>query len=209
MQINNELSFLAEKYNSNKLWHNYTSFYERLFFDKKNIKSFLEIGIAEGSSLLMWQDYFPNATIYGIDLFIHENIKNQPRIRYNIANQSSVVELENVIINWNNPIFDIILDDGGHTIKQQRTSIETLWKYVKKGGMYIIEDLHTNFHHLHLIHPHLLTSGFHHLDEKPTMHERIIDTMTNNNLKLNLENLSDIIYFSNPKTMSLTCVLFK
>jgi hypothetical protein len=208
MQIDNKLSELARKYRTNKVDHNYTPFYERLFFDKKNTTNFLEIGISEGSSLLMWQDYFKNATIFGLDLFIPPSVINQPRIKYDIADQSSVEQLELSIKKWSTPEFDIIIDDGGHTVKQQKTSLETLWKYVKTGGIYIVEDLHTNIDHLHDIHPHLSSRRFH-LDEYPTVHEKIIHTMTNDSLKFNLDGLTDILYFSNPKTMSLTCALFK
>ena len=41
--------------------------------------------------------------------------------------------------------FDIIIDDGGHTMEQQKTSLKHLWKAVKPGGMYFCEDLQTSF----------------------------------------------------------------
>ena len=41
--------------------------------------------------------------------------------------------------------FDVIIDDGGHTMKQQLTSIVTLLPMVSSGGLYIIEDLETSF----------------------------------------------------------------
>jgi hypothetical protein len=40
--------------------------------------------------------------------------------------------------------FDIIIDDGGHTMKQQKTSLELLWDSIKTGGVYFIEDLDTS-----------------------------------------------------------------
>lgn len=42
--------------------------------------------------------------------------------------------------------FDIIVDDGGHTMVQQITSLKHLWKAVKPGGMYFCEDLQTSFY---------------------------------------------------------------
>lgn len=44
-----------------------------------------------------------------------------------------------------NSLFDIIIDDGGHTMQQQITSLEVLWMAVMPGGAYIIEDLQTSF----------------------------------------------------------------
>lgn len=41
--------------------------------------------------------------------------------------------------------FDIIVDDGGHTMVQQITSLQHLWKAVKPGGIYFCEDLATSF----------------------------------------------------------------
>ena len=145
----------------------------------------LEIGIAEGSSILTWRDYFPYATIYAIDLQIPDRVQNLERIRCNVADQSKSNQLEDVMQTWNKPMFDIILDDGGHSVKQQRTSIETLWKYVKQGGQYIIEDLHTNIRYFHAVHPHLSVHGTW-IDETPTVHERILSLMGGSKTSFNV-----------------------
>lgn len=41
--------------------------------------------------------------------------------------------------------FDIIIDDGGHTMNQQRTSFIALLPLVRSGGYYVIEDLETSY----------------------------------------------------------------
>ena len=41
--------------------------------------------------------------------------------------------------------FDIIVDDGGHSMKQQITSFTYLLPKVRSGGVYIIEDLQTSY----------------------------------------------------------------
>lgn len=41
--------------------------------------------------------------------------------------------------------FDLIIDDGGHSMVQQITSLQHLWKAVKPGGFYILEDLQTSY----------------------------------------------------------------
>lgn len=41
--------------------------------------------------------------------------------------------------------FDVIVDDGGHTMKQQITSLMHLLSKVRSGGVYVIEDLETSY----------------------------------------------------------------
>ena len=57
------LGSLCEKYTSDKCpkGHNYTQVYE-LFFRpiKDKAKKIMEIGIAQGASLNLWRNYFPN-----------------------------------------------------------------------------------------------------------------------------------------------------
>ena len=41
--------------------------------------------------------------------------------------------------------YDIIIDDGGHTMQQQQTSFAVLYSSLRKGGVYVIEDMNTSF----------------------------------------------------------------
>lgn len=204
------LAKLFTKYNSNKTYHGYPSFYEKLFENQQNTYThFLEIGIDNGASIFAWRDYFLNSIIYGIDISIPPCMSNQDRIKVAFANQASSEQLEQVIKEWNIPVFDCILDDGGHTVNQQRTSIETLWKYVKSDGYYIIEDLHTNIRELFSIHPHMNEQSIF-IDELPTVHSRIMDTMVFKSDKFSFYNeIDEIFYFSKPGTMSLSCAIKK
>jgi hypothetical protein len=172
--------------------------------------NFLEIGIDQGSSLKVWRDYFTNAKIYGIDLFIHDNMKSRTDITCGIADQSKEEELKELINNWGNPNFDIIIDDGGHSVKQMRVSIETLWKSLKSGGYYIIEDLHTNIKLMQTIHPHLNTSNKH-IDEQPTIHDKILNIMSGskNEFSFDISEISEIYYFNTPNKLSLSCAFKK
>ncbi len=44
--------------------------------------------------------------------------------------------------------FDIIIEDGSHMWEHQITTLRTLFPFVTAGGMYIVEDLETNFQRL-------------------------------------------------------------
>ena len=202
---------LATKYNTNKSWHGYTSFYEKLFQENRTkYQHFFEIGIDQGASLFAWRDYFPNSIIYGIDINIPNSIIDKERIVFAKADQSDESQLLNVVESWDKPSFDCILDDGGHFVSMQRISIETLWQYVKKEGYYVIEDLHTNIRTLHHIHPHM---GSHakFIDESPTVHDKIMNTMAGSKTEFNIpfEEIDEILYYNNPQTMSLTCAFKK
>jgi hypothetical protein len=48
-------------------------------------------------------------------------------------------------VNAEGGYFDIIVDDGGHSMKQQITSLMNLFAKVRPGGLYIIEDLQTSY----------------------------------------------------------------
>jgi len=116
----------------------YSKYFEPIKDEKLNI---LEIGVGSGPSLKMWYDYFPNATIHAFDVspqIQHEN----SRVKTHICDQSNREQMEKVMEKIGD--VDIIIDDGSHVISHQQISLGFLFKYVKKGGQYWIEDLHTS-----------------------------------------------------------------
>lgn len=126
-------------------WVHYLDIYDKHFsaYRKRPI-NFLEIGVFEGGSLEMWRKYFHiDATIYGIDIdprcahFVDE--PNQVRI----GSQDNASFLLSVAKEMGG--LDIVLDDGSHVGKHQRTSFETLFPLLNEGGIYAIEDLHTSY----------------------------------------------------------------
>jgi hypothetical protein len=43
------------------------------------------------------------------------------------------------------PRINILIDDGGHQMKQQITTYEELFPYIDEHGVYLCEDLHTSY----------------------------------------------------------------
>jgi len=43
------------------------------------------------------------------------------------------------------PRIDILIDDGGHEMKQQINTFEVLFPHIDKNGVYLCEDMHTSY----------------------------------------------------------------
>jgi len=99
----------------------------------------LEIGVQYGGSVEMWAKYFPNSLITGIDVDPLCAIHTRKRISIKIGNQADPKFLSQFTG------YDIIVDDGGHTMNQQQTSFDVLFPLLNAGGVYVIEDLHTSY----------------------------------------------------------------
>ena len=119
--------------------HRYCSlYYDQVFYNLKDKKlNILEIGIKNGSSLVLWNEYFKNSIIYGIDIsnLIGNRLDSYPRIKTIIQDG-----YRNEITS-NLPLFDIIIDDGPHTVESQKKFINNYFKKLNKNGKLIIEDI--------------------------------------------------------------------
>ena len=127
-------------------WHPYLNAYQKHFskFRGKECK-LLEIGVQSGGSLEMWKQYFgDNCEIYGVD--IDDNVLN---LKYDFEVNISIGDQEDPAF-WKeytdkNGYFDIIIDDGGHTMKQQENTLVSLFNKLNYGGVFLIEDTHTSY----------------------------------------------------------------
>jgi len=126
-------------------WIHYFDIYERHFnrFKEKEVV-ILEIGISQGGSLEMWKDYFGSkAKIFGIDINPNCKAFEEENVQIFIGSQSDRTFLRE--IKKKIPPVDILIDDGGHTMKQQIVTFEELFDHIKEDGIYICEDLHTSY----------------------------------------------------------------
>ncbi|MBS0625865.1 MAG: hypothetical protein JSS32_07435 [Verrucomicrobia bacterium] len=125
--------------------HNYTEIYASYFHSIRNLPlKFLEIGLWKGQSAKTWEEYFPQAELHFLDLHLDQVEYKSPRCHYHQGNQENPRDLEKLVQEIGSG-FDIVIDDGGHTMSQQITSFTYLFPHIKPGGLYFIEDLHTSY----------------------------------------------------------------
>jgi hypothetical protein len=126
-------------------WKHYFDIYDRHFARYRDTEAHvLEFGVAEGGSLGMWKYYFgPRARIYGVD--IHPGCKSleEDRIEIFIGDQADRRFLRSVAAAV--PKIDILIDDGGHSMKQQIRTFEELFPHIDANGLYVCEDTHTSY----------------------------------------------------------------
>lgn len=127
-------------------WSNYFDIYHKHFdkFVNKKI-NLLEIGIAYGGSLELWHNYFGN------DCIIHAIDINPDVMTLNYD-----FDVDIVLGDQKDPAFwteylshrskfDVVIDDGGHTMEEQLTTLVNVFPHLNEGGVLMIEDTHTSY----------------------------------------------------------------
>lgn len=124
--------------------HQYHLCYEKHFSALRDKGlSLLEIGVQEGASLKMWEEYFQRAHIFGVDVNASCKRYESERTKIMIGDQADRVFLR-MAAQRTGPL-DIVIDDGGHSMVQQMTSFEELFPFLRPGGIYVIEDLESSY----------------------------------------------------------------
>jgi hypothetical protein len=135
----------SDKQKDHNYAHAYSYFLSKII-PKENI-NFLEIGIANidsrKSSIHGWSRIFRNSNIYAIDKD-HRKMISTDKIKTFVADQGCVVQLSIFIEQLKNPNFDVILDDGSHYFSDASISFRYLFEFLKKDGVYMIEDVSKN-----------------------------------------------------------------
>lgn len=141
----NDFYAAAERYGASKYVHNYLKTYNNIFKETRaELKKVLEIGLQaphqQGSSIRMWEDYFPNADIFGIDINPERSTLSSNRTKVEIIDSSKENAGED-FKSRNGGNFDLIIDDGSHWYEDQINTFRNFWPLVKNGGYYVVEDL--------------------------------------------------------------------
>ena len=138
-----DLDVIGIKHHTDKcsMIHNYLGKYEFFLqcFRNQPIR-LLELGIFQGASLRMWQEYFPHAEIFGVDIREGCSQYEDERIHIiqtDLSNVDAVIRLKDI-----RP--QIIIDDASHIVSHQLLALFTLFDVLPSGGVYILEDLETS-----------------------------------------------------------------
>jgi cephalosporin hydroxylase len=126
--------------------HSYLHLYQKLLITKKETaKNVLEVGICYGGSIKMWNDFFTNAYVFGLDIIstdsVWSEIKNKDKIvLYTSTDAYDKDFVINTFLNKNIK-FDFMLDDGPHTLESMIQFIKLYSQLMTDDGILIIEDV--------------------------------------------------------------------
>jgi len=122
--------------------HGYSKYYEKYFYQLKNQNlNILEIGSFHGNASAALFFYFKNSKLFAGDIYPDLFRYRSRRIKNFYVNSSEEKSIQDNIIDKFNNKFDIIIEDAGHSLKDQIISLFMLFKKLNKGGLFIIEEL--------------------------------------------------------------------
>jgi hypothetical protein len=130
-------------------WSSYFGVYDRCLAPyRRQAVALLEIGVQNGGSLELWCRYFPRGRLFvGCD--IEEACGrlrfDDDRVRVVVGNANS--EQTAVRIAEASPQFHVIIDDGSHLAHDIVESFLRYFSWLRPGGVYIAEDVHTMYMH--------------------------------------------------------------
>ena len=129
--------------------HSYIGSYQKVLNKYNNSIKILDIGISAGGSLWLWQNYCIENNIkydiwgldinpkYTVDREFQKDLDNDSNI-HTIWSSSSMLSSSYDSIPEG---FDIIVDDGAHTLESQIEAFTLAWPKLAVNGTYVIEDI--------------------------------------------------------------------
>lgn len=144
-----KLSELAIKHGTDKWGHHYYCDIYQQYFDRLRDKPIvlLEMGFGGyefpdkgGGSMKMWAEYFtnPKSELFVTDIYDKNVSGFDNRIDFFKISKENYEFLQSVK-------YDIIIDDASHNSNDIITAFKDLFRTVKPGGIYVIEDTQTSY----------------------------------------------------------------
>lgn len=148
------LDELAQRYGTDKssLHHNYVEVYDQYLAQRRQDPiTVLELGIGGhedptigGASLRMWADYFPQATIIGLDVEEKHLDFGRQRVHIYKGSQDDQGLLEAIAAEHGS--FDVVIDDASHVSSLTVAAFKAAYPLIKPSGLYWCEDTHMAYH---------------------------------------------------------------
>jgi hypothetical protein len=140
----------------NVFFHDYSRYYSKYLNRIRNKKIVLvEVGILRGTGLAIWESYFSQLTLYGLDYDLG-NVRNnmdylkkcgafskaEPKLIFydQFANNYRQLKQE-----FNELKLDVIIDDAFHSDKTAISTFKELMPYFAEEFVYFIEDNKTAY----------------------------------------------------------------
>jgi len=135
--------------------HSYLPIYQSLFEPRVEItKRIMEIGIHAGGSIKLWNDYFKNAIVHGVDCIeittlppvlyemLRETLRIRPRIHAHFNSDAYSDYFINETFSNTGLKFDIIIDDGSHILEHMKFFVKNYINFLTpETGLLIVEDI--------------------------------------------------------------------
>jgi len=130
--------------------HHYEQYYEKWLepFRSKSDLTILELGARDGRSMQLWDKYFEHPKmILGLAYGAYSENAEQRAQKFTHVEifRGDQSEPNTMAHLRDEGPWDIIIDDASHVPQHQVYSLFHLWQSVKPGGIYVIEDLETNY----------------------------------------------------------------
>lgn len=118
--------------------HSYIDEYEGLLAPFRGKCTFMEIGLAQGMSVSLWDEYFgPECTLVGADIKMCFDTSRFPRWKF-IEIDATIPKFAEAASEYR---FDVVIDDASHDPNHQEITRNMLLPLMNPGGLYIIEDI--------------------------------------------------------------------
>jgi hypothetical protein len=100
------------------------------------VKLMMEVGVADGSSLLAWREVFPNALCVGMDIH-HSDKSSGERLEFHLGDMRKREDCERAAAGRQ---FDFIVEDATHQLPDTLATLLYLWPFLRMGGLYVVEE---------------------------------------------------------------------
>lgn len=131
------------QFETDKIGHGYLPEYLKIASIIGSIGTVVEIGVASGASLHMWQALFPHGHIIGVDRHQPANmptsVENGATVQF-IQSEQDDPQLPGKIEPFGDRVIDLIVDDASHDSGLTEATLRNLWPLIGPQGFYVIED---------------------------------------------------------------------